>query len=158
MVGSGTAGGQGQKGIAVLNAPRQNGFHRVYAEFLDIVLENNRGIVLLNAVNYVLDDHIRIGGLSRIATKHIPVKILEAPLRHILHQGGHDARGETGNGIGAAPGETQERGFLTGLFLDDRLYLIQIRKISSLAFVDLTVFMAVGVDANGMARSMFLAD
>ena len=81
------AGGiQGQEGVAIGQAPLDDLLYRRYAVFLDVVLQHHGNIVLLNAVDDILENLIGIGCAAGIAAVDIPVEVLEALSLHFHHQ------------------------------------------------------------------------
>lgn len=150
MVRVGTAHVEGAEGVAVLQAPDYDRLHRVHAEVLYIMLEDNRRFHAAAAGLDVGDNDVRLRRLSRVARGHIPVKILIAHVGKRFRQAGHYARIEIADRVGASAGETTQLRVAACLLVYDLLHSVEVIEERFLAGVDGLIVVRVAVYADGV--------
>ena len=106
----GRAGGcQALKGIAIGQTPLDDFFHRIDAIALDVVHQHAGSLPISDAADDILIHLVRISGTAGIVAVHVPVKILEAQIRHRSNQLLHVAL-IVAEPVGTAAGEAEHRG------------------------------------------------
>ena len=158
MVRVGAAHIEGAECVTVLQSPDYYRLHRVHAEILYIVLENNRCFHAAAAGLDVGDNDVRLRRLSRVARGHIPVKILVTHVSKRFRQAGHYTRIEIADRVGAAAGKAAQLRVAAGLLVYDLLHGVEVIEEGFLAGIDGLIVVRIAVYADGVPLVHFAGD